>query len=123
MADWVRARLPNFIGWGGQYIAIGYQREGYLQGGVVFTQHSGPNILMAAALDAPLTRRFLRALFHYPFLQLKCERITVLIDDDNPKSIRLVEHVGFVREGCLRRARPGGNVYLYGLLREHCAWL
>lgn len=89
----------------------------------MYTQYSGRNIVLACALEAPLTRLFLRGLFFYPFLQLHCERITVLIDDNNLKSIRLVEHVGFMREGCLRRARPGGDVYLYGLLKENCRWL
>lgn len=123
MGNWCRERLPNFLGWGGQYLAIGYERSTGLAGGVVFTQHSHPNIVMAAVLEAPLTRRFLRALFFYPFLQLNCERITVLIDDDNSKSIRLVEHVGWQREGRMRRARPGGDVLIYGLLRSECAWL
>lgn len=92
-------------------------------GGVVFTQHSHPNIVMACVLEAPLTRMFLRAMFFYPFLQLKCERITLLIDDNNLKSLRLVEHVGFEREGCMRRARPGGDVFVYGLLKENCKWV
>lgn len=92
-------------------------------GGVVFTQHSHPNIVMACVLEAPLTRMFLRAMFLYPFLQLKCERITLLIDDNNLKSLRLVEHVGFEREGCMRRARPGGDVFVYGLLKENCKWV
>ncbi len=90
---------------------------------MVYTQHSHPNIILACALEAPLTRAYLRALFYYPFLQLKCERITVLIDDDNLKSIRLVEHVGWKQEGRLRKARPGGDVLIYGLLRSECKWV
>lgn len=123
IAHWCHERLPHFLGWGGAYVAIGYERWGVLCGGVVFTQHSPPNIILACVLEAPLTRMFLRAIFYYPFLQLHCGRITVLIDDNNLKSIRLVEHAGFVREGCLRRARPGGDVYLYGMVREDCRWL
>jgi len=111
------------MGWGSACVTIGYERSGVLAGGIVYTQHSHPNIIMAAVLEAPLTRRFLRALFYYPFLQLGCERITVLIDDNNLKSRRLVEHVGWKLEGRLRRARPGGDVLLYGLLREECRWL
>lgn len=123
VAHWCKERLPHFLGWGGGYLAIGYERSGELVGGVVFTLYSHPNIVMACVLEAPLTRKFLRALFFYPFLQLKCERITLMIDDDNLKSIHLVEHVGFKKEGCMRGARVGGDVYIYGLIREECRWL
>src|SRR5215510_3225332 len=99
VANWVRERLPHFLGWNGHYVAIGYERLGKIAGGVVFTQFSGLNIVLACALEAPLTRMFLRALFFYPFLQLGCARMTLLIDEDNAKSIRLVEHVGFQLEG------------------------
>src|SRR5690348_14450474 len=97
VADWVRSRLPDFIGWNGYYVAIGYEREGDLTGGVVFTQFSGCNIVIACALEAPLTRRFLRGIFFYPFHQLKCRRVTALIDSKNLKSRSLVEHAGFVQ--------------------------
>lgn len=78
---------------------------------------------MACALEAPLTRMFLRALFYYPFLQLHCRRVTALIDDDNERSLRLVEHCGFEQEGRMRHATARGDVLVYGLLKEHCRWL
>lgn len=115
--------MPDFLGWNGHYVAIGYERFGQLVGGVVFTQFSGRNIVLACALEAPLTRMFLRALFFYPFLQLGCARMTLLIDEDNAKSIRLVEHVGFILEGRMREAMPRGDVLIYGLLRTECRWL
>lgn len=122
VAHWVQDRLPHFLGWNGHYVAIGYER-GSLCGGIVFTQYSGANIVMACALEAPLTRMFLRALFYYPFLQLRCRRVTALVDDDNLRSIHLVEHAGFEREGCMRHATDRGDVLVYGLLKEHCRWL
>lgn len=123
VANWCRERLPDFLGWNGYYVAIGYERASQLAGGVVFTQFSGANIVLAAVLEAPLTRMFLRAMFFYPFLQLEVRRITVLIDEDNAKSIRLVEHVGFEKEGRMRNATAKGDVLIYGLLKERCQWL
>ncbi len=111
------------MGWNGHFVAIGYERAGHLRGGVVFTQYSGANIVMACALEAPLTRMFLRAMFIYPFLQLGCRRMTLLIDEDNKKSIRLVEHVGFKQEGRMREAMPRGDVLVYGLLKSECRFL
>ena len=123
VAQWCRERLPNFLGWNGHYIAIGYSAGPNLLGAVVFTQFSGANIVIACALEAPLTRRFLRAIFYYPFLQLGCRRVTALIDADNAKSIRLVEHVGFEQEGRMKHATTTGDVLIYGLTKERCRWL
>lgn len=94
-----------------------------LQAGVVFTQYSGANVVMATALDKPLTRGFLRSAFFYPFCQLKVRRVTVLVDVTNHASQRLVEHLGFVREGLLREAAPKEDVIVYGMLKRECRYL
>ncbi|HEU4664969.1 MAG TPA: GNAT family protein [Dokdonella sp.] len=58
----------------------------------------------------------------HAFEGIGLERIEADIDPDNVASCRLVERVGFVREGTLReRWRVGGGVQdtaLYGLLRR-----
>jgi len=123
VAQFVRERLPNFIGWNGYYVAIGYEIAGQLRGGITFTQYAHPNIVIACALEAPLTRRFLRGIFYYPFRQLGVRRVTALIDSRNSASRRLVEHAGFVQEGVMRHAAPNDDVVIYGLLKEDCRWL
>ena len=123
VANWVKERLPNFIGWNGAYVAIGYELQGKLRGGVTFTQYCHPNIVIACALEAPLTRRFLRGIFYYPFHQLEVRRVTALIDAKNAKSRALVEHAGFTYEGTMAEAAPDDDVVIYGLLRRNCRWL
>lgn len=123
MAEWCQERLPDFLGWNGAYVAIGYERGGELVGGIVFTGYCQTNIVMACVLEAPLTRRFLRGIFFYPFLQLKVPRVTALIDASNMKSRRLVEHTGFRQEGRMREAAKDGDVIIYGMLRSECRWL
>lgn len=123
VADWVQTRLPDFQGWNGAYVAIGYVRKGILAGGVVFSMYSGANICIACALDAPLTRRFMRAIFYYPFLQLKCRRVTALVNAQNLSSRELVEHAGFKEEGCMREATPDDDVIVYGMTRAECRWI
>lgn len=123
VATWVQQKLPNFLGWFGAYEAIGYERNGLLCGGVVFSGYSGTNMILAVALDAPLTRAFLRGIFFYPFLQMNCRRITALIDASNTKSRRLVEHAGFRQEGVLRDGAPTEDVILYGMTRDECRFI
>lgn len=115
--------MPNYLGWNGHYVAIGYERDGTLKGGVVYTQYSHPNIVVATVLEAPLTRGFLREIFHYPFIQMKCRRMTALIDAKNARSRQLVEHIGFKLEGCMREAALEDDVMIYGLLKSDCKWL
>lgn len=62
--------------------------------------------------------------FAYPFLQLRCRRITAPIAEANVAARRAAERLGFVLEGCLREAdREGGNILTYGMLRGECRWL
>jgi len=124
IARWVQERMPNFLGWNVHYRAMGYELRGILAGGVVYTQHSCANIVVATVLEAPLTRRFLRSIFHFPFVQLRCRRMTALVDTKNFKSRRLVEHIGFRLEGRMREAAPDDDVLVYGLLKcEAGKWL
>lgn len=115
--------MPDYVGWSGPYQAIGYEVEGELKGGVVFTQYTVTNITLTTVLEAPLTRRFLRAVFYYPFLQLQVRRVTALINAGNLPSRKLVEKAGFKREGCLRDAAVDDDVMVYGMLKRECRWI
>ena len=116
--------MPNFIGWNGYYQAIGYERDGQIKGAVVYTNASPTNVMTSIVLEAPLTRKFLYAIFWYPFVQLGCRRITALVEEWNQKSTGFCEHVGFKVEGKLRNAAvDGGDVVLMGLLKSECRFL
>lgn len=115
--------MPDYIGWSGPYQAIGYEVAGELKGGVVFTQYTVTNITLTTVLEAPLTRRFLRAVFYYPFLQLQVRRVTALINSRNRASRKLVEKAGFVKEGRLRDAAVDDDVIVYGMLKRECRWI
>lgn len=108
-------------------VALGLEEDGELIAGVVFGEYTGVSICMhVAAVPGKrwMTRDYLWRSFAYPFLQLKCARITAIIREDNVVSQRFVEHIGFKREGVIRcAAKDGTDHLLYGMLRHECRWL
>lgn len=122
--EWV-AKRTNEFGRFGNGQAIGWAAP-ELRAGVVYADWNGPNVVCHIASDGTrrwLTRRYLWAIFDYPFRQLKCERITVTIGEGNSASRRFVEHLGFTLEAALERAHPTGALVVYRMFRESCRWL
>lgn len=107
--------------------AIGLERDGELIAGVVFNMYTGASISMnVVAVPGKdwLNREFLFRSFAYPFLQLRCYRVTALVKVDNNVSNKFVEDIGYKREGLLRRAHvDGSDMFIYGMLREECRWI
>ena len=55
----------------------------------------------------------------YPFKQMGCRRITLLIREDGKHVRRLVEKIGFKHEGTIREMhKDGTNMVVYGILRS-----
>ena len=105
---------------------LGVDEDGRLIGGVVFTNfdRAGVTLHSAGESAAWLNRMFLRAVFSYPFKQLKCRRMTTICRVDNPHAIKFAEKIGFKREGVLRKADDDGtDLLILGMLKEECRWL
>ena len=97
-----------------------------LQGGVVFTSFDGVGVTLHSAGKNRmwLNRMFLKAVFSYPFKQLKCKRLSTLVRADNPHAAVIAEKAGFTLEGRLRKAEIDGcDLLVYGMLKEECPWL
>jgi len=111
------------------YSAIGLEENGRLIAGVVYTNHTGEdgNVMMHVASDGSrrwMTPAYLAACFRYPFLQLKCRRITGLVRVDNKLAQRFDEHLGFKREGLMRQGcTDGTDMIVYGMLKDECRFL
>lgn len=107
--------------------ALGVEKDGELIAGVVFNLYNGPSICMhVAAIPGAnwLSKDFLYRCFAYPFIQLKCNRVTGLVRVDNLQAQKFDENLGFVREGVLRKAATDGtDMIIYGMLKEECRWL
>ena len=122
--DWAQARIPHVPSWGEWYQTIGLERDGELVAVVVYNFYSGADIAMhVAAVPGKrwLTRDFLRAAFRYPFAQLECQRVTGYVPASNAVALAVDRHLGFVYEGRLREALPGGeDVIVLGMLKREC---
>lgn len=91
-----------------------------LLAGVVYSNYRNASIEMSIATTTPrwASRRVIRELLNYPFVQLRCRRVHSFVRADNNHSQRLAEGVGFVREGVLREAdTDGSDILFYGLTR------
>lgn len=128
VSQFVAERIP-FIGTPdrfGFHVSIGHYEEGKLICGVVYNNYrDDEDIDMNIAADSPkwATRANIRKFFEYPFYQLRLNRVSANVLEDNVKCRRLVEGVGFKYEGTKRNALMGKDVILYGMLKSECFWL
>jgi RimJ/RimL family protein N-acetyltransferase len=124
VADWCEARIEHFSGWGSDPKAIGYEVEGVIKGGVVYTNYTPANVFASIALDAPINRRFLYAIFYNPFVVWNVRHLSCAIEESNAKSIKLCSNMGFIQEGRLRESAINGeDVILMGMLKSECRFL
>lgn len=124
VADWCEARIEHFAGWGSNPKAIGWENTGEITAGVVYTNYSPGNVFASIACDAPLTRKFLYAIFYNPFISWGCRHIGSMIEESNVKSINLCARMGFSQEGRLRESAVNGeDVIVMGLTRKECRFL
>ena len=128
VARWVSARIPQVTTMPGGYVAIGVARDGSLTGGALFTNYrpcpGGGDIEVWCAGKGWLSRRVIRAILAYPFLQLGCHRLTALTPKGNRPSRRLLEGLGFKFEGIARQGfGPRSHAALYSMLRGECRWI
>lgn len=123
IGPWVYKRIKGH--WvPGRSIAIGNIRNGVIVAGTVYEEYTGANMFCHIAGDGEWAdRRFLHAIFDYPFNVAKVLRITAPVSSLNPKSIRLVEKMGFTIEAKLSQAIPGGDLLLYKMFRSDCKYL
>ena len=127
-AEWARQRIPHVPSWGEWCEAIGLERDGELLAVVVYNYFSGEGADIAMHIAAVpgrrwMTRQFLRVAFRYPFVQLKCRRVTGYVPASNADALKFDLHLGFQQEGRMREAlKNGEDVIVLGMLERECRW-
>lgn len=126
VASWTEARLgirliPPFVAFGI------VDDEGVLCGSIVFNGYNGSNIEASVFGTACAQRRFLRAVMHYVFVQLKCLRLTCRTKRSNKTVSRQLTRLGFKYEGTLKNyfgPDRGDDAILYALFPKDAArWI
>ena len=112
----------------GQCTTIGIIRFRRLLGGVVYNNYHPDigDITVTFAFDDPrwATPSIMRSVCAYPFDQLKCQRVTAIVNRKNKRSRLFIEKgIGFKLEGCIRKGFGKDDAMIYGLLRHECRWL
>jgi len=120
--DWVSEHLAGAKFQEGA-TALGLERHGKLVAGVVYENWNGVSCTCHIAITAPLSKDYLRAIFHYPFIFGNLGKIIAPISQSNRKSIRLVTNMGFRKEAQILDASPDGSVELYTLGRDECRFI
>lgn len=116
----------------GQSTAIGVARGGKLIAGAVYCDYhvdyrNNPlsiEVTIVSIDKTWLDRHILKALFGYPFTQLKVRRVQLVTAKRN-KDLRLMfERLGFKFEGVKRQGWwKGGDAVVYSMLPHECSWI
>ena len=72
-----------------------------------------------------VTRRVIRLMFKFSFVEMGMRRIEVEISADNQDSLRAAERLGFKRVGTRRAMGTDGvaDLIVFDMLRDECPWL
>jgi hypothetical protein len=113
---------------GGQYHpgacqGIAMESEGQITAGVLYDQCNGRSVCMHVAVEKPVSRRFARLCFDYPFNQLKVNKVIGLVDSNNAKALRFDEALGFVEEARLLNAGKTADLVILTMTRQQCRWI
>lgn len=104
--------------------AIGLQRNGFIEAGVIYENWNGPSVVCHIAFLGRLNVAFLAAVFKYPFVDLGVNKIVAPIDSNNVKALRVVSKLGFHEEARITGAAPNnGDIVFLTLAREECRYL
>lgn len=108
---------------------MGFEENGKILGVVFFSDYDNHNIFIHLAIDNPkiCQKKNIRLMFDYVFNQAKCKRVTATCDDSRDRIKKLVEGVGFKKEGLIRnminRNDKDIDVVVYGMLNNECRWI
>ena len=118
VSEYVKQRIPYAQYGFDKCVTIGVEQGGVLVAGIVFFDwfSAWGNVYVAVAGDGNwCTRKLLRCCYAFPFMQMECKRVTVLVRDGNHPAINLVTRIGFKLEGIMRGEQ---SCLVFGILKN-----
>lgn len=99
-------------------------QAGEVAGAIVLNCYTGPDAELTFVGKGSLQRGICRAVAHYVFVQLKCERVSISVRATDKYTQKLALKFGFRAEGIKRSMFGAGqDAVLYGMLKDECRWL
>jgi RimJ/RimL family protein N-acetyltransferase len=128
---------PGYLKWAGDVIGATYDPtrsawisrlndDGTPLAVVVFDRFDEYNCQMHIASDGTkrwYSREFVSTCYRYAFLQMNMRRISVVIREDNARSLKLCRQLGHVEEGVLKEWFGDKDGVLMRMLKTECRWI
>jgi RimJ/RimL family protein N-acetyltransferase len=109
------------------FSAIGIERSGALVGGAVIDNYvEGARCALHCAGDGKnwMTRSFIKAVFRYIFIQLKCKVIISPVESENEKAIKFISHIGFKDAYRIKNGGSNGqDLIIFEMQIENCKYI
>lgn len=122
IALWVCERAGGAY-YPGSCQGIAMEEDGVLTAGVLYDQFNGRSVCMHVAIEKPVSRRFTRMAFDYPFNQMKVQKVIGLVDSTNTKALRFDKMLGFIEEARIADAGRCGDLTILTMTRQQCRWI
>jgi RimJ/RimL family protein N-acetyltransferase len=125
LAAWAAHRL-GISDFRHPYVAIGVARHGELMAVAIYNNYQHPNIEITFVTSTPrwATRQAISSIFRYPFVQLKCRRLTAITEATNEDAGTFLVRLGFKQEGYHPQLFNAADGVSYGLLAQDAArWI
>jgi len=127
VAEWVGQHLMRDAEAFKPCVAIGVEKNNRLIAGVIYNKYE-PDLLIEMSIfsidSSWATKYTLKALFLYPFAQLKLKRVQALCSANNEGVQMFLKRLGFTHEGTHPCAYHGGETALsFGMLKHQCNWI
>ena len=120
LIGWIERRVPDAAPLGDAR-TIGVIRDARIVAAVAYNNYrEGSSIDVTLAADSPAwaTRQAIATMLAYPFVQLEVRRVSALTRNSNRRARKLLEGLGFLREGTMAAAFADGSGALYGMTRR-----
>ncbi|MFP4044876.1 MAG: hypothetical protein ACLFTP_09965 [Rhodosalinus sp.] len=124
---WMAQRIPAFVPEAGSTALGVVDRTGTPVAGVAYERYNGIHLDASIAAEpgaAWCSRPVLNRIFSYPFVQMNCRAISVIVPASNLPSINLATKLGFRGEAIVRcAAYDQSDVLVLKMFRDECRWI